>query len=143
MKSYRFILLETHVKSRRTVPLTNVAMFTVDEGRAVATSLKTCAAKCSPQQGQCIAVPGGSHECVPLPFIQYHSCMEKCVPKDIETKVGACETTCKADKNLVACMEKCVPKDVEAKLEACGQQCRPKEPEKTKEEVQGIHAIQT
>jgi hypothetical protein len=65
---------------------------------------------------------------------QYTTCMEGCVPKATETRIQACETQCRTDKDTDACLTRCIPKDAANTVAACNTRCEPPRP---KEEVEG------
>ena len=113
-------------------------MCTEEEERQQAVSLKACEAQCDAKVGKCTALEPGLYQCVPLAFIQYHDCMDKCVPKSMEPRIEACTTQCQSRRNGEACMKKCLPKDVDAKVTECGTKCEPKGPILPKEELEGI-----
>ena len=59
----------------------------------------TCADACDPQLGKCVGVAGGrEEECVALTLIQYHSCMDTCIPAKMAATIQDCDTSCKKSK---------------------------------------------
>jgi hypothetical protein len=72
---------------------------------------------------------------------EYTGCLARCIPRDFETKIVACETRCSRQKNWQVCIKRCVPKDVDEKVESCGLECEPKQPHLKEETVEGIMRI--
>ena len=59
--------------------------------------MSACAARCDPKLGKCVGA-GAQEECVALTLVEYHTCMDTCIPQPMADKIHECTASCRKSK---------------------------------------------